>query len=50
MPETQICVECSRKTGGEYELEVTISSTGKAGSLKKTGQDLHIRRQRKPLR
>jgi hypothetical protein len=43
-------VNCREKTGGEFELEVTVSNTGKAGSLKKTGQDVEIRRQRKPLR
>lgn len=48
MPETRICVGCSQATGGEFELEVTINSTGKSGSLKKTGQDVSIRRQRKP--
>ena len=49
MPETLICVGCSEKTRGEFELEVTINSTGKSGSLKKTGQDVQVRRQRKPL-
>jgi hypothetical protein len=50
IPDTFLCVKCSEKTGGEFELEVTVSNTGKAGSLKKTGQDVEIRRQRKPLR
>ena len=48
IPDTHICVACSRETGGEFELEVTINSTGKAGSLKRTGQDVAVRRQRKP--
>ena len=50
MPDTFVCVPCSEKTGGEFELEVTHSSTGKAGSLKKTGEDVAIRRKRKPLK
>jgi hypothetical protein len=50
MTDTRICVACSEKTGGEFELEVTINSTGKAGSLKRTGQDLTVRRLRKPPR
>ena len=50
IPDTYICVRCSERTGGEFELEVTTNSTGKAGSLKKTGQDVEIRRQRKPLK
>jgi hypothetical protein len=41
---------CSEAKGGEYELEVTTNSTGKAGSLKRTGQDVEIRRKLKPLK
>ena len=43
IPETLVCVKCSEKIGGEFELSVTVGSTGKAGSLKKTGQDLSVR-------
>jgi hypothetical protein len=43
-------VRCSEKIGGEFELEVKISSTGKAGSLKRTGQDVSVERKRRPLR
>ena len=48
IPDTRICVACSHRTGGEFELEVTVNSTGKAGSLKHTGEDVTVRRQRKP--
>jgi hypothetical protein len=44
LPDTAVCVACSRDIGGEFELEVTISSTGKAGSLKKTGESVSVRR------
>ena len=50
IPDTLVCVKCSERIGGEFELEVTTSSTGKAGSLKKTGQQVEIRRKRKGLR
>jgi hypothetical protein len=50
MPDTLVCVSCSEKIGGEFELEVTISGTGKAGSLKKTGEDVEVNRKRKVLR
>jgi hypothetical protein len=50
MPETLVCVKCSEKMGGEFELEVTVSATGKAGSLKKTGQDVSVKKKRRPLR
>jgi hypothetical protein len=49
LPDTLICV-CSEKKGGEFELEVTTNSTGKAGSLKRTGQDVEVRRKPKPLK
>jgi DksA/TraR C4-type zinc finger protein len=50
LPDTLICVKCSERKGGEFELEVTTSSTGKAGSLKRTGQDVEVRRKPKPLK
>ena len=50
LPDTEVCVRCSEEIGGEDELEVTISSTGKAGSLKKTGQDLSVKKKRKRLK
>ena len=49
LPDTLVCIHCSRKIGGEFELKVTISGTGKAGSLKITGQELSVTRQPKPL-
>ena len=50
LPDTGVCVRCSELIGGEDELEVTISATGKAGSLKKTGQSVSVRRVRKPIK
>ena len=50
VPGTRVCVRCSEKIGGESELEVTLSSTGKAGSLKKTGQDIQVRVKPKSVR
>jgi hypothetical protein len=49
MPETLVCVGCSQKIGGEFELKVSISGTGKAGSLKITGQEMSVKRQPKRL-
>lgn len=43
MPETMVCVNCSQEIGGEFELEVKIATVGKAGSLKKTGEEVHAR-------
>ena len=48
LPDTRICVACSAARGSEDEIEVTINSTGKAGSLKKTGEDVQVKVKRKP--
>ncbi len=50
MPETRVCVGCSTKIGGEFELEVTICGTGKAGSLKKTGESVEVQRKARTFR
>ena len=50
MPDTEVCVACSEKIGGEFELEVKISNTGKPGSLKKTGQSVEVKLKPKNLR
>jgi len=50
IPETLVCVNCSERIGGEFELEVTISGVSKAGSLKKTGETVSAKRKRKPVR
>jgi len=49
IPDTLVCVKCSQKIGGEFELKVGVGGTGKAGSLKITGQEVSVKRQRKPL-
>ncbi len=50
IPDTLVCVACSETIGGEFELEVRMGSVGKIGSLKKTGQEMTVRRKRRPLR
>ena len=50
LPDTRICLKCSESKGREFELEVTTNSTGKAGSLKRTGQDVDVRRKPKQLK
>jgi len=49
IPDAQVCVRCSKKIGGEFELKVTVGGTAKPGSLKITGQQVNIQRQRKRL-
>ena len=47
MPDTLVCVKCSQKIGGEFELKVSIGGTHKIGSLKITGQEVTVKRQPK---
>ena len=47
IPDTLVCVRCSRKMGGEFELKVRVGGTGKVGSLKITGQEVSVTRQRR---
>ncbi len=47
IPDTLVCVGCSRKMGGEFELEVRVGGTSKKGSLKITGQEVSVKRQRR---
>jgi hypothetical protein len=47
IPDTLVCVKCSKTIGGEFELRVRVGGTGKAGSLKITGQEVSIKRQRR---
>ena len=49
IPDTLVCVKCSQRIGGEFELKVRVGGTGKPGSLKITGQEVSIKRQPKPL-
>jgi len=48
--DTLVCVKCSEEIGGEFETKVTISGTAKPGSLKITGQEVAVQRQRKAYR
>jgi len=49
IPDTLVCVRCSQKIGGEFDLQVRVGGTGKAGSLKITGQEVSVKRRRRPL-
>jgi Prokaryotic dksA/traR C4-type zinc finger len=44
LPGTQVCVRCSKEIGGEAVLEVRAGTVGaKQGSLKKTGEEIHVK-------
>lgn len=50
LPETMVCVACSKEMGGEFTVYVTPEKTSKEGSLKKNYGGYSTRKVRKPIR
>lgn len=50
IPETMVCVQCSREMGGEFTIVVSAEMTSKAGSLKKNYGGYSTRKVRKPIK
>jgi hypothetical protein len=50
IPETMVCVQCSREMGGEFTVVVSAERTSKDGSLKKNYGGYSTRKIRKPIR
>jgi len=49
LPETRICVACSKTIGGEFEVRVVPENLGKSGSLKKNYGSFNIEKRRKRI-
>ena len=49
LPDTVICVACSKDIGGEYTVKVVEENVAKAGSLKKNYGSYGISKVRKPI-
>jgi len=49
LPDTLICVQCSREIGGEYKVRVLQENLGKGGSLKKNYGGVRIHKVRKQI-
>jgi hypothetical protein len=50
IPETMVCVACSKEMGGEFRVVATPERTSKEGSLKKNYGGYSTRKIRKPIR
>lgn len=50
LPETEVCVGCSRAMGGEFNVIVIPERISKEGSLKKNYGGYTTRKIRKPIR
>jgi hypothetical protein len=49
LPDTLICVQCSKVIGGEFEITVVPENIGKSGSLKKNYGSWGIKKTRRRL-
>ena len=50
IPETMVCVTCSKEMGGEFNVIVTPERISKEGSLKKNYGGYSTRKIRKPIK
>jgi hypothetical protein len=50
LPDTHVCVECSRKIGGEYVLRAVPENLAKGGSLKKNYASWGVKKVRRVIR
>ena len=50
LPDTRLCLECSQKVGGEFDVTITPENLSKTGSLKKNYGSFSIEKKRRPVR
>ena len=50
LPDTVICMKCSKEIGGEFKLEVIPDSIGKSTSIKKNYGVFSLKKTRKTIR
>ena len=50
LPETRLCVACSKAVGGEFDLSIVPENLAKAGSLKKNYGSFNVKKTRRPIR
>jgi hypothetical protein len=50
LPDTRLCVKCSKEVGGEFQISYTQENLAKAGSLKKNYGSLEMKKTRKPVK
>ena len=49
LPETRLCVACSKAVGGEFDLTFVPENLAKSGSLKKNYGSFAVKKTRRPL-
>ena len=49
LPQTRLCVQCSKAVGGEFDLTIIPENLAKSGSLKKNYGSWEVQKVRRPL-
>jgi hypothetical protein len=50
VPDTRLCVECSKAIGGEFDRMITTDNLAKSGSLKKNYGSFTVEKTRRPIK
>lgn len=50
MPETEVCIQCSREIGGEFKVVAVPENVAKAGSIKRNYGSYTTRMVRRPFK
>jgi hypothetical protein len=49
LPDTRLCIVCSRAVGSDFVLTVQVTNLGKAGSLKRGSNEVSVRKKRREI-
>jgi hypothetical protein len=49
LPQTRLCLACSKAVGSDFILTVQVTNLGKSGSLKRGGNEVSTRLKRRPI-
>jgi hypothetical protein len=49
LPETRLCIACSRAIGGEFDVTLVSENLAKSGSLKKNYGSFSLRKRRRHI-
>ena len=50
IPETRLCIDCSKAVGGEFQISYVQENLAKSGSLKKNYGSLTMKKTRKSVK
>jgi hypothetical protein len=50
VPDTRLCVECSKAIGGKFDRMITTDNLAKSGSLKKNYGSFTVEKTRRPIK